>query len=164
MGNLWKQSGVPHRGWSLLDVIDVREDEQREDETDYETCMMCGNEKIRYVHIVEHAEIDEEFRVGCMCAEKMTNDYVNPAKREKDLRNRANRRKNWSRKNWQLSKKGNLYLKIEGHLLVIYTDKKTGKYKVMIDETTGVKSFETIDQAKVAAFNGVEYYKESGDW
>jgi len=164
MVNLWKQSGIPHRGWSLLDVIDVREGGQREDETDYETCMMCGNEKIRYVHIVEHAEIDEEFRVGCMCAEKMTNDYVNPAKREKDLRNKASRRKNWSRKNWQLSKKGNLYLKIEGHLLVIFTDKKTGKFKVMIDETTGVKSFDTIDQAKTAAFNGVEYFKESGDW
>ena len=164
MANLWKQSGIPHRGWSLLDVIDVREDGQREDETDYETCMMCGNEKIRYVHIVEHTEIDEEFRVGCMCAEKMTNDYVNPAKREKDLRNKASRRKNWSRKNWQLSKKGNLYLKIEGHLLVIFTDKKKGKFKVMIDETTGVKSFDTIDQAKIAAFNGVEYFKESGDW
>ena len=70
MANFWKQHGIPHKGWTLVDVIDVREDGQSEWETDYETCMMCGNEKIRYVHILEHPEVDEEFRVGCTCAEK----------------------------------------------------------------------------------------------
>jgi hypothetical protein len=95
MANFWKQQGVPHKGWTLVDVIDVREDGQPEWETDYETCMMCGNEKIRYVHIVEHPEIEEEFRVGCTCAEKMTSDYLNPKRREKELRNKASRRINW---------------------------------------------------------------------
>lgn len=75
----------------------VREDGQAKWETDYETCMMCGNEKIRYVHIVEHAEVGEAFRVGCTCAVKMTNDYLNPERRERELRNRANRRINWSK-------------------------------------------------------------------
>jgi len=164
MANFWKQSGVPHRGWSLLDVIDVREDGQREEDTDYETCMMCGNEKIRYVHLVEHPEIDEEFRVGCVCAENMTNDYVNPLKRERELRNRASRRKNWSKKQWKHSQKGNLYLKVENHLLVIFTDKKTAKFKVMIGKTVGHMSFDTIELAKIAAFNGIEYFKEIGDW
>ncbi len=40
MSNYWNISGVPHKGWNLIDVIDVREDGQSEDETDYEICMM----------------------------------------------------------------------------------------------------------------------------
>lgn len=164
MANYWKQQGIPHKGWTLVDVIDVREDGQAEWETDYETCMMCGNEKIRYVHIVEHAEVGEEFRVGCTCAEKMTNDYLNPERRERELRNRANRRINWTKKDWKRSKNGNHFLNIEEHHLLIYRDKKTTKYKVKIGETFGKKTFDTLEKAKIAAFNGMEYLKDKGEW
>ncbi|MCI9843520.1 hypothetical protein FLV_01865 [Flavobacterium pectinovorum] len=164
MTNFWKQSGIPHKGWILIDVIDVREDEQSEDETEYESCMMCGNERIRYVHIVEHREINEEFRVGCVCAEKMTNDYLNPGRRESELRNRANRRKNWKKKTWKLSSKLNWYIKVEDHIIVIFKDKFTSKYKVMIDKTIGNKFFKDLEDAKMAAFNGIEYFKENKEW
>jgi hypothetical protein len=164
MANYWNQEGVPHKGWSLDTVIDVREDGQEEWETDYESCMMCGNEKIRFVHIVSHPEINEEFRVGCICAEKMTGDYVNPKRREQDLQNRARRRANWSNKNWKISKNGNHYLKLDGKLLVIFRDKKNLKFKVTVDGTFGKHSFKTFELAKVAAFNGVEYLKEKGEW
>ena len=163
MTNLWKLHGVPHRGWMLTDVIDVREDGQQEWETNYETCMMCGNEKIRYVHTVEHREVDKEFRVGCVCAEKMTNDYVNPKQRENNLRNRANRRTNWIKKQWKRSKSGNYYLNIEERHILIYQD-KTKMYKVKIDKTFGKKFFDTLEKAKIAAFNGIEYLKNIGNW
>ncbi len=39
MTNLWKQQGIPHKGWTLENVYEVREDGQWEDETTYETCM-----------------------------------------------------------------------------------------------------------------------------
>ncbi|HRB30890.1 MAG TPA: hypothetical protein PK872_05190 [Ferruginibacter sp.] len=164
MPNNWNIPGVPHRGWTLDDVIDIRGEGQAEWETNYESCMMCGNEKIRYVHIVSHAEVKEEFRVGCVCAEKMTNDYINPGAREKELRNRASRRSNWLNKNWKYSKHGNPYLKIDGKIIVIYKDKRTGKYKVSIDEIFGRKHFANLTDAKIAAFNGVEYLKENGQW
>ena len=164
MANYWKQQGIPHKGWSLVDVIDVREDGQAEWETEYKTCMMCGNEKIRYVHIVEHIEVGEEFRVGCNCATKMTDDYINPERREKELRNRANRRVNWTKKQWKSSKKGNYYLNIENRHLLIYTDSKTRKFKVKIGETFGHKTFDNLEKAKIAAFNGMEYLKEKGEW
>lgn len=51
MTNYWKKSGIPHKGWILKYVIGVRQDGESEDETDYKTCMMCGNEKIRYVDL-----------------------------------------------------------------------------------------------------------------
>ena len=37
MANYWKQHGIPNKGWTLVDVIDVQEDGQAEWETDYET-------------------------------------------------------------------------------------------------------------------------------
>ncbi|MEZ7946965.1 MAG: hypothetical protein QMB84_01740 [Macellibacteroides fermentans] len=160
MANHWKQHGIPHKGWTLIDVIDVREDGQEERETDYETCIMCGNEKIRYVHIVEHPDIAEEFRVGCTCAEKMTNDYVNPEKREKELRNRVTRRINWTRKQLKISRNGNYYLNVDDRHLLIYRDEKTKKYRVKIKDTFEKKAFDTLEKAKIAAFNGMEYLKE----
>lgn len=159
MANYWKEPGIPRKAWTLIDVEDVREDGRAEWETDYETCMMCGNEKIRYVHIVEHSEVREQFRVGCTCAEKMTNDYLNPERRERELRNRANRRINWTKKDWKRSKNGNHFLNIEEHHLLIYRDKKTNKYKVKIGETFGKKTFDSLEKAKVAVFNGIEYLR-----
>lgn len=164
MANYWKQHGIPHKGWKLIDVIDVREDGQEEWETDYETCMMCGNEKIRYVHIVEHFDVTEEFKVGCTCAEKMTSDYINPEKRERELRNRATRRANWIKKQWKISKNGNHYLNIDDRNLLIYRDEKTRKYKVKIKDTFGQKTFDTLEKAKIAVFNGMEYLKEHNKW
>jgi len=46
-GSRWGQPGVPHKGWHCLDVVDLRADGGPADETDYATCQMCGNEKIR---------------------------------------------------------------------------------------------------------------------
>lgn len=159
MSNFWKLPGVPHKGWTLITVIDIREDGQPEWDTDYETCMMCGNEKIRYVHVLEHKEVDDEFRVGCVCAEKMTNDYINPRQRENELRNRSNRRKTWIKRKWKLSKNGNLYLTVDERHIVIYREKKSNKYKVKIGNVFGKKQFDSLEEAKVAAFNGVEYYR-----
>jgi hypothetical protein len=164
MSYRWNHTDIPQKGWTLVDVEDIREDGQTEDDTPYEECMMCGNNKIRYVHIVSHPEIDQDFRVGCNCAERMTNDYVNPQKREKELRIKNNRRINWIKKQWKVSKNGNRFLNYEEHFLLIFQDKKNQKYKVKIDETYGRKSFDNFTQAKIAAFNGIEYLKEHGKW
>jgi hypothetical protein len=91
-GNRWDTAGVPHKGWTCVDVVDLRADGGPAGETDYATCQMCGNEKIRYVHIMEHPDLDEHFDVGCVCAEKMSDDYEGPRRREARLRNRAARR------------------------------------------------------------------------
>jgi hypothetical protein len=164
MANLWNQEGIPHKGWLLINVIDLKEEFDESYEIEYEHCMMCGHQGIRYVHLVVHEKVAEQFRVGCDCAEKMTNDYLNPEKLEKELRNRANRKKNWVKKEWKTTINGNHYLKIETHFILIYIDKKTQKYKVKIDETFGKKEFVTLIEAKIAAFNGIEYFKKKDSW
>ncbi len=161
--NLWNQTDVPHKGWRLKNVIDIRGDGESVDEAEYETCMMCNNERIRFVHIVTHIDIEVEFRVGCVCAEKMTNDYIAPSNREKELKNRSNRWKSWINKQWSISKKGNPFLKLKGHLIIIYKN-YDGNYKVKIDEKLGNKIFFNIFDAKIAAFKGVEWLKEKGEW
>ena len=78
---LYKLPGIPHRGWRLLDVIDLHDDEGLE-YGDYEDCQFCDHEQIRYVHLLGHSSYDGVARVGCICACKLTEDYVNPKLRE----------------------------------------------------------------------------------
>ena len=105
-GAHWNQEGIPHKGWQCVDVIDLRGDGESAEDTEYAVCQMCGNEKIRYVHIMEHPDLDENFDVGCVCAEKMSGDYEGPQRREAKLRNRAARRTRWLQRKWRVSAMG----------------------------------------------------------
>lgn len=159
MSNYWNTAGIPHKGWEYETIIDLKEEGE-----DYETCMMCGREEIRYVHVVSHDEVAETYRVGCVCAEKMTDDYANPKERQKRLENRAKRKESWKYREWKQSQKGNEYLKFEGHLLLIYTDKKSGKFKCKIDDEFGSKSYKYLSEAKAGIFDKIEELKGQGNW
>jgi len=164
MSNYWNTPGVPHKGWTLVDVHDVRGNGQAEWETDYESCMMCGQAKIRFVHIVSHKDMDDYFRVGCDCAEKLTSDYINPGMREKELKSRAAKRDRLLDKEWKYSKKGNMYLKYDDHRLLIFMDEKAGKWKCAIDDRFGKKSFVTSYEAKKALVAGVFHLQDKAEW
>jgi len=164
MSNYWKIPGIPHKGWRLIKVIDLGEESYSLSSNNYETCMMCGHEDIRYVHLVSHTDVPNEFRVGCICAEKMTGDYVNPKQQETRLRNRATRRQNWANLNWKWSRKGNLYIKKDEHILTIFRDKKTKKFKCRIDDEFGSVHHPTIADAKIALFSKMEERKDKGCW
>lgn len=164
MSNRWSLPNIPHKGWTIVSVYDIRDDGQSVDETEYETCMMCNNERIRYVHIVTHPEVEEEFSVGCVCAEKMTNDYVTPKQLEKKLRQKTAKRISWIKKSWQRTGMGNHTIIYEDHRLLIFKDQKTSKYKCKIGNVWGKKNFESIEQAKNAIFNGIDYLKQKNKW
>lgn len=68
----------------------------------YEECEMCGNEKIRYVHLLKHPDYHGEIRIWYVCASKMIEDYVGPKELERELNNRANRRINFMNQEWHL--------------------------------------------------------------
>ena len=93
----WNKPGLPHKGWTCVDVIDLAEGIDETESIPYKQCEMCGNEKIRYAHVMSHPDYPDEIYVGCVCAEKMTGDYVNPRRCENELRNRAQRRKNFKK-------------------------------------------------------------------
>lgn len=81
------------------------------EEIPYEQYEMCGNERIRFVHLMQHPDYPHELRVGCVCAEKMSDDYVNPRKAEDTLRKRTSRRKNFNNKEWRFNLEKQIYSK-----------------------------------------------------
>ena len=120
----WSRIGVPHKGWRCIDVLDLGEDAENIEEIDYQQCEMCGNEKIRYVHVMKHTEYQEILHVGCVCAEKMSGDYENPRKREKTLRNKAIRRRNFNRVEWKFNASKKTYSKkYKGEYITILESK-----------------------------------------
>jgi hypothetical protein len=50
---------------------------------------MCEVQEIRYQHAMTHPDYPETLLVGCICAEHMSEDYVGPRLRERQLRNAA---------------------------------------------------------------------------
>lgn len=79
----WEREGIPQKGWKEIGVEGLRESLEYGNPVEYKQCEMCGQEKIRYVHILQHPNFSGELRVGCICAEHMTDDYINPQKKER---------------------------------------------------------------------------------
>lgn len=159
MTNYWNIPGVPHKGWTCFDVIDLQDQSE-----DFENCMMCGKEEIRFVHILFHPKVATQFRVGCKCAEKMTEDLVNPENRQRELQNRAQRKKNWMIKKWSTSAKGNDYLRLDKHRIVILKDSKTQKYKFSVDGKFDFLAFKHLHEVKGRIFLVIEKLRNDGKW
>ena len=88
---------------------------------------------------MEHPNLDEHFEVGCVCAEKMSDDYEGPKRREARLRNRAARRTRWLRRKWRVSAKGNSFLNLKGYN--------------KIGDRFGPRTYSTVNEAKLALFD-----------
>lgn len=150
-----EELGFPQKGWVLEDVIDLGERCYSTGEIMYESCEFCGNERIRYVHIISHSEYERYIRVGCNCAEKLTCDYVKPKIREATLRRKAGRKENFLKQRWKRTEKGNLTLKYKGKRLTIKCGKPVwsvvlnGKW---INSYKG-KCFSSFEIACLAAFD-----------
>lgn len=154
----WDNPGIPHKGWTLVDCIDIAEDLCGDDEIQYETCEMCYNEKIRYVHILTHPDYQGEIRVGCDCACKMTEDYVTHPDDERRLRNRAVRRMNFLKQEWYISRNGNKVLKYKGEYITAV--QKCGRYSCVYNNqwTNNYrgKSIMDLETLKLAAFDAFD--------
>lgn len=153
MSGLWDTPGTPHRGWVCVNVTDL----EPEDESDYSSCEMCGQERIRYVHTMEHDD-HPGLDVGCVCAEKMSGDYVNPKRQEQKLRNRAARKAKWLKRKWRTSAKANHYINADGHNIgVLPNNYNEGKWNYRIDGRFSREYFNSQAEAKLALFD--EFWK-----
>lgn len=146
---------MPRKGWSCVGTTDLG--------GLHGTCEMCEDREIRYVHHIEHPNYAEILDCGCVCSEKMEEDYLNPKRREADMKNAAKRRSNWLSRKWNLSAKGNHYVKIDGFHIVIF--EKGGQWSGTITQqesgklTEARKFYPTRDAAKLAAFDGMIWLK-----
>jgi hypothetical protein len=58
MSGKWEIPGVPHRGWTCVDVEDLGAPDAG--------CEMCEVMEIRYVHYMQRPTYAEELAVGCI--------------------------------------------------------------------------------------------------
>ena len=70
MPNYWKIPGVPHKGWRLIDVEDIREDGQSEFDTDYECCMMCVTTKSGMFILCRMMSMEKSLGLGVIVQKK----------------------------------------------------------------------------------------------
>jgi hypothetical protein len=156
----WSDPGVPHKGWECDDVEDLGEPNA--------ICEMCEIQEIRYVHHMTHADYPEGLAVGCVCAENMSGDYVGPSFREKLLRDRARRRKSWSKRMWRQAgyygdDKNRWYLNTDKHRIevmgasmgwVIVIDNRRGR------KQRGRRTYQTKEAAMAQALDALFWAKE----
>lgn len=161
MHGKWSQPGVPHKGWRCIDIEDLGAPDA--------VCEMCERRKIRFIHYMQHPGFEPSLGVGCVCAEKMEDDYDAPKRRESNLKNVAQRRKRWLSRKWNVSHKGNSYLNTDGFNIAIFP-KDDGSWAGRIEErSTGRwvpsrREYKTEDQAKLAALDAMIFLKNERGW
>lgn len=97
-----KAWGAPLDGWRCIKLIDVQEDGfEIGCYSEFFVCDLCGCNKVRNVHVMYHDLYFEEVRVGCICAGIMEGDILKAEERERKMRNRAKRRKNFLKHEWK---------------------------------------------------------------
>ena len=94
----WSQPGVPHKGWTCIDIEDLGEPSA--------TCEMCETQEVRYVHHMQHPHYPDILGCGCVCAGHMEGDYEGARQREQVLRNANARRRKWLTRDWRVSRNG----------------------------------------------------------
>ena len=170
--NLWKRDDVPHSGWHCVDVVDLGEP--------VGICQMCGYQIIRYAHQMEHPDYGS-LSVGCVCAGRMEGDVEAAKRREAEFKNKQARRQRFFQREWKQSRKGNEYLKIEDHVIVLYRhnrsqwdsrngyqNSQTGKnqedgwvWKYAIDNAFCKTAYPTRERAVAGAFDALEKLRKS---
>ncbi len=165
--NLWKREDVPHSGWHCVGVVDLG--------APVGICQMCGYQIIRYAHQMEHPEYGH-LSVGCVCAGRMEGDPEAAKRREAEFKNKESRRLRFSGRKWKQSHKGNEYLKIDGHVVVLYRCSKntqfsqgaqagnnrgdaggcTSVWKYAIDNAFCRTAYTTREKAVAGAFDALE--------
>ncbi len=145
--NLWKREDVPHSGWVCTGITDLG--------APVGICEMCGHQIIRYAHRMVHPD-HRPISAGCYCAGRMEGDPDAARERERELKNRQARRESFVRREWKRSKNGNEYLKLRGHVLVLYKLKNGGGWKYAIDSAFAGELFGSRESAVLAAFQAFD--------
>lgn len=151
--NLWKRDDVPHSGWTCAGVEDLG--------APVGICEMCGYQIIRYAHHMEHPQY-HSLVCGCVCAGKMEGSVEEAKKREAEFKNMQARRINFFKRKWHRSRKGNEYLKIDDHVVIIYSIKPGNQWKYSVDNEFSQTAYSSREKAMSAAFEKLELLRKKG--
>jgi hypothetical protein len=147
----WSVAGVPHKGWTCVDIEDLGEPSAE--------CEMCESQEIRYAHHMEHPAYPRILKVGCVCAGHMEGDLSASRARESMARSRSGKRKRWIARAWKLSARGNPYVQTDGFRVTVYP--RGGGWActvAAVDDSIVAHSRQNYDsqnEAKLAAFDHI---------
>ena len=122
---------------------------------------MCGYQIIRYAHHMEHPQY-HSLVCGCVCAGRMEGNVEEAKRREAEFKNMQARRISFFKRKWRRSKKGNDYLKIDDHVVVIYNIKPGNQWKYSIDNEFSQTVYSSRERAMSAAFERLEMIRSYG--
>lgn len=100
----WK---APLSDWYPTDLIDI---EDENSSNGLFTCELCGCSRVRFVHVMEHDLYFESVSVGCICAGIMEGDILAAKERERLMKNRARRKRNFPKRKWKETPNGDYIL------------------------------------------------------
>lgn len=115
-----KEWNAPVAGWICIDMYDVVEDGG--DDTALSICELCDCSTVRYVHVMHHDEYFEDVKVGCICAGIMEGDILAAKERDREMKNRAKRKRNYLKREWQREGNGIYVLRYKNECLTIMPD------------------------------------------
>ena len=125
--------GAPLSGWYCDYIYDVADEEADPD----------------------HIEYFETVSVGCICAGIMEGDILAARERERLMKNRANRKRNFPHRQWRKNWYGNYQLTYQGRKVFI-NNKGGNRYSVYVDGKTSWsykgKPLDNFVSAAYAAF------------
>lgn len=145
--NHWEDPNFPKTGWSCTGVTDLG--------APVGICEMCGWQIIRYVHHMVH-DSGLSLDCGCVCAGKLEGNIERAKKREAAFKNKEARKFNFKKRTWKKSGRGNEYLKIKNHIVVLFHFRDSDKWKYSIDNQFCKKSYSSRNEVIEAVFEALE--------
>jgi hypothetical protein len=123
---------MPRKGWEYVGIEDHL--------SPVFTCEMCGNDAVRFEHVLRHAEVDHAVGVGCVCAGHMLEDYERPRRRENDLKARLRAVEAFTSREWRRGRRGGFWKEFRGKGFVVLAWKAGDGYAgKVVDRTRGVE-------------------------
>lgn len=142
-----KNPSFPMTGWRCIGISDLG--------YPCATCQVCAHEDIRYLHYMKHEDVSSIVAVGCVCAGKMEGSIESAESREKDFKNRIMRKRNFLKKKWKVSKKGNLFIRYRGKSITIYKVSPL-EYRIYLENKLINAHFANLKEALERAFDEVD--------
>ena len=151
--------GAPLSGWYCDYVYDVDDGDDEADSDELFTCELCRCQKVRYVHVMRHEEYFESLEVGCVCAGIMEGNILAAKERDRQLKNRAERKRHFPERRWFKNYTGNLQLDYKGTRIYI-NRKADGHFSVYVKGQILTcyhgRFLTNFDMAAYAAFDVVD--------
>lgn len=160
-----KEWGTPLSDWYCDHIYDVADEDADADNIELFTCELCNCPQVRFVHVMRHEKYFEAIEVGCICAGIMEGDILAAKERERLMKNRAKRKRNFPNRHWKRNWHGNLYLTYQDTTVFI-NRRENNRYSVYVNGKTAYtykgRPLDNFDAAAYAAFDLVDPVSEVG--